>query len=301
MENVSLLVNSCDKYATAWYPYFELVKKYWPEHPKKIYLNSERKRYICENLNIISINASAESTWSARLYRALEAIDTKYVIFSLEDFFLLGKVDQKAIDQCIEWMEDDPDIAVCRLSTWDAKGLEQRWKGSNFRIAPPTMKYRLDTQVALWNRETLMSFIDLSESPWEFEGNGSKRIISSNKKFLWYFQEDVFDINKMIFPYSIDQRCGYGIAWGKWLWNNKRWFLKNGINHVQFSQLGILSERNVKARFNILYNNNPQGVAKIAKPFYRGWVRIDAAWRNIRCLGLRRGLKEIKSFFIKSR
>ena len=47
--------------------------------------------------------------------------------------------------------------------------LKKVWKNSEFRIAESEILYRLDTQVALWNRETLMSFLDLSENPWQFE------------------------------------------------------------------------------------------------------------------------------------
>lgn len=290
-ENCSLLVCSCDKYSTAWYPYFELIKKYWPEHPQKIYLNTETKQYRCEGLDIQTINSDKHCTWSERLYHCLTQIDTKYVVFSLEDFFLLGYVDQKTIDQCMQWMEEDGNIAVCRLYHSNLSKLKKVWKNSRFRIAESNIQYRLDTQVALWNRETLLSFLDKSENPWQFEEKGSKRVANSKKTFLWLYHEKDFDIDGMVFPYGVKPIYGYGIAWGRWLWKNKEWFKKNGITGVNMRQLGVLSEKSVKRRFRILYNPHPTGTGKLVKPFYRILDRAEKVGQNIRIYGFRNGLK----------
>ena len=56
-----------------------------------------------------------------------------------------------------------------------------------FRIATSDITYRLETQFALWRKKDLMSFIDVRENPWEFESIGSKRIIGTEKKFLWCY------------------------------------------------------------------------------------------------------------------
>ena len=297
-ENCSLLVCSCDKYATAWYPYFELIKKYWPEHPQKIYLNTETKQYHCEGLEIQTINSSGNCTWSQRLYHCLDQIDTKYVVFSLEDFFLLDYVNQSKMNRCMEWMEEDSSIAVCRFYASNLDKLKKVWKNSEFRIAESDILYRLDTQVALWNRETLMSFLDLSENPWQFEEKGSKRVAGSEKKFLWLYQKNDFDLDGMIFPYINNPRYGYGIAWGRWLWNNKVWFEKNQIKNVDVHKLGVLSERSVDRRYRMLYCSNPQGMAKVLRAFYRGIDKMEKVTQNVRIYGFRKGLK-ISSVGIK--
>ena len=128
MNNISFVVSSCDKYSTAWKPYFELVKKFWPEHPERIYLISESKQYVDSELNIQCENYPESYTWSERLYHTLEKIDTEYIIFSLEDFFLLGPVKQEVIDRCIGWMDENREIAECRLSAWCARDLGEYWE-----------------------------------------------------------------------------------------------------------------------------------------------------------------------------
>lgn len=292
MDNCSLVVSSCDKYETAWYPYFELIKKYWKDRPKKIYLITETKIYTHEGFDIICINAGTKCTWSERLYRCLSLINSKYIIFSLEDFYLLGKVKSSQLEKCYEWMEENSEIAVCRLAVSNDRRLKRCAQYDHFYIAENDIGYRLDTQFALWNREVLISFLDLSESPWQFEGNGTERIKATKKVFLWNFAEDDFDISSMIIPYRNNPEYGYAIHWGKWLWNNKEWFEKNNIKDVNYKKLGILSERSVKRRLKYLYNRNPDRLGKIIKGIYQVFDIIDRLAQNIRIYGWKAGLKE---------
>lgn len=292
MDKISLVVSSCDKYSTAWKPYFELLKRFWPDHPTKIYLISESRQYKDNSLNVMTFNYPSECTWSERLYRTLNSIETEYIIFSLEDFFLLGPVNQQTIRKCIDWMDKDNRIAECRLSAWHAVNLSEKWSDdSSFRIAGPDVPFRLDTQVAIWRRTDLMSFIDRKESPWEFEGWGTERIKNTEKIFLWHYQEDSADISQMPFPYLINQQLGYGIAWGHWLWNNKSWFRKCGINGVQYWRLGTISERCAEHRFKYLYNPEMKGRRSLAKSWYNLCRQTKYATHNVLSMGIVKGLK----------
>lgn len=292
-NKLTLVVSSCDKYSTAWKPYFELVKKFWPGHPKDIFLITESKTYSDDELNINVVNFPSQHTWSERLYATLEMIDTEYVIFSLEDFFLLGNVRQEVIDRCIAWMEENHEIAECRLSAWQAKELGDYWKpGFSFRIAGRNTPFRLDTQIAIWRRSDLMSFIDLKETPWQFEGWGTERIKSSDKIFLWHYQDDQSDITKMPFPYLIEQAKGYGIAWGHWLWNNKAWFKKCGIKGVQYWRLGVISERCARHRFMYLYDPAMENRRSLAKTYYNLCQQAKYAIHNVLSMGVGKGVKK---------
>lgn len=270
--DVTLVVSSCDKYEDAWYPYFELIKKYWPDHPEQICLITETKNYTCAGLNIKVFNYDENLTWSERLYNTLAAIPTKYIIFSLEDFFLLDYVKQEKIEECYRWMEANPQIAVCRLVASDHPNLKETEEYKDFRIADNTVGYRLDTQMALWNRETLMSFIDLSESPWRFEEDGTKRIMDTKKIFLWHYSEDLSDWKNDVVCYRL-LHDGYGISWGHWLWKNKAWFRQNGIKNVNF-RLGVLSKKTVWLRWKYLYPHDAKGFIKVIKPLWLWIVRL---------------------------
>lgn len=292
LDQCSLIVSSCDKHETAWFPYFELILKYWKDHPKQIYLISETKSYHHDGLQIQCVTPGINTTWSQRLYQCLSQVNTKYILFSLEDFFLLGPVKTGRIEECILWMNENPNIAVCRLAVSNDKGLKPSVQYKDFYIAGKEVGYRLDTQFALWNKETLLSFLDLSESPWKFEEVGTQRIMNTDKIFLWKYAMNDFDLENMIIPYRNNPKYGFGIAWGNWLWNNQKWFEENEISNVKFKKLGVLSERCVKRRFRYLYTQNPGAVGKMMQSVYRMVVRIEKCLQNIRIYGLKNGIKE---------
>jgi hypothetical protein len=210
----------------------------------------------------------------------------------LEDFFLLGKVKTDRIEECIQWMNENPNIAECRLAVSNDIGLRPTAQYKDFYTAGNDVGYRLDTQFALWDKETLLSFLDLSENPWKFEENGTKRILNSDKIFLWKYDKNDFDLENMIVPYRNDPKYGFGIAWGNWLWNNPKWFKENEIYNVDLKKLGVLSKRCVKRRFRFLYVQNPGFAGKIIQHCYRIPVRFGKVLQNIRIYGWKAGMKE---------
>ncbi len=291
-NDIALFVASCDKYRSAWYPFFELIKMYWPGHPDKIYLSTETHSYRCLGLNIITLNAPDNIPWSQRIIEALQRIPEKYVIFTLEDFFLLGNVDNQAISRCKNWMDEDASIVECRLSTYATIHEGEQYQGSDFRICPPNHSYRIDTQVAVWRKDFLISILDPSESPWQFETQGSIRSMSLSEKLLWFSPKDEDDIATMIFPYYNGHQQGYGIGWGKWRPKNRQWFKENGIDGVKFGQLGELSEKDIERRYKYLYVNPTTLKGRIVKQVMKSCIAIDRLYREIRLNGLQ-GVKKI--------
>ncbi len=295
-KKCALLVSTSDNYSTTWYPYFELVKHYWKNHPLKIYLNTETKEFCDEELSIINIVGGKQKTWSKRLYDSLVQIDEEYVFFSLEDFFLLGAVKDEILEKALNWMEASQNIAVCRFIPSNSEKLVYDERYEPFRIATSDITYRLETQFALWRKKDLMSFIDVRENPWEFESIGSKRIIGTEKKFLWCYSEKAEDLTISAFPYHTGPINGYGVAWGRWLFNNKKWFKENGIKGVKFGKLGVLSKRLVDLRYKYLYRvgkKPARGFAKLIQKIYKLIDKIEKGLAQIRINGFKKGIKNI--------
>lgn len=285
-EDVTLLVSSCDKYSTAWFPFFELIKKNWPRHPDKIVLNTEKLSYTHEGLNIKTINEPhINATWSQRLLNCLNQIDTEYIIFSLEDFFLQAPVKHGTIENCLKKMKSNAEIACFRLKASDDINLK-KIDGDIFALADKMVSYRLDTQFALWRKQILMSFIDETESPWEFEGKGTQRIKETDKLFYWFYTENPEVISdNLIVPYVIGHFTGYGIQWGKWLYNNAELFERFGIK-ADFKKLGVLSEKAVKLRIQTVYNPNAKGMDKILKIILSCKLKIVHIFEILRYEGM---------------
>ena len=105
LDKVSLLVSSCDLYEDAWNPFFQLIYRNWPQHPNNIFLLSEEKTFNCDYMNIETINTKKGTPWTERLRFALDKIDTEYVLFSLEDYFVHAYVNNEAFIDAVKQLD----------------------------------------------------------------------------------------------------------------------------------------------------------------------------------------------------
>ena len=245
-KDVTILVNSCDKYEDAWEPFFRLLKIQWPECENcKIVLSTESKIYNCDFLNvktIISPLSPKNCAWSTRLKHTLEQIDTEYVLFFLEDFFLLEKVQTDIFEKALSILKNNAKICLVEFPS-----VEQNYKAIESIIYEKVFKkvsliepYRAKVMVSLWRKKDFQNLLFENENPWVCEKETSIRTIAYNKKILR--QDYLF--SKPTFYYHINPKLGFGITQGKWLKNNKAFFESNGIFGINYTNLGV--EENAK-------------------------------------------------------
>lgn len=173
----TLLVNSCDAYSDLWEPFFRILIANWDPIPYPIILNTESLAFSFPSLEIHTFGLYPKENnvpWGERLIATLQRIDTEFILFMLDDFFLLDRVDQERINQCISWMTENPEIAVFSFSRTHQPNIRDG-KYPHFERRPQNGEYRLNTQAAVWRREKLISYIRPHESPWEWELYGSIR------------------------------------------------------------------------------------------------------------------------------
>lgn len=177
-NSVPLIVSSCDKCSDLWQPFFYLVKKFWPNFNRKVYLCTDTKTFACEEFDITCpLRMPSGSTWSENLIALLESIDEEFVLLMLEDFWLKENVDVVKLQQCEKIIKNDPSVGfICLVHQLDPSS--ENPTSSNYpnlieygRYTP----YRVTTQAGLWRRDYLLSLLRKHESAWWFEIFGSKR------------------------------------------------------------------------------------------------------------------------------
>lgn len=210
MQNkCAVLVNSCDSYKDTWYPFFAILKNRWKDLKYPIYLNTESESYKDNDLNITCINYAKKCAWGKRVKNALNQIDSKYVLFMLDDFFLLDDVKTNKIEECMKKMDEDKNIACFSFNPKKEDEIDiDDGLLKDFLRRPDVCKYKLNCQIGLWRREYLLSYIRDHESPWDFETLGSKRAERYKEKF-YILKPDV----DPIFDYDFQK---YGVIRGKW-------------------------------------------------------------------------------------
>lgn len=169
-EVCTLLVSSCDGYSDLWRPYFNLIASYWPDCPFSKALITEA---LCPPLPGVScLGLGRGRDWSSLLLDALSRIETPYVLFTLEDFFLRSAVDNNRMVRLLQDCLND-NLAMLRLVP--RPGPDGLVAGKEYGEVPAGAPYRVSTQAAFWKREVLIKLLRAGESAWEFEVNGSAR------------------------------------------------------------------------------------------------------------------------------
>ena len=247
-QNVTFLVNSCDKYEDAWHPFFECLWHFAGDIPYPIILNTETKQYADQHYNLCCINSETRRplTWSKRLLHVLEYIQTDFVFFLLEDYFLKDTFDWNRFQKVIDFIGTHPDVCMVDIRPRWASNLEEKIKnqtefsnvGDSFRERD-SKEFNITCSPGIWRTDALRSLLRAHEDVWDFEIYVGLRA----KKYGWKVIR--FDTRTPgIYEYDYQIWTGMGITAGHWLPENKPFFDNLGIA-VNYDRLGIINAREV--------------------------------------------------------
>ncbi len=240
--DITILVNSCDFYEDAWDPFFKLLKIQWPNCPYNIALNTENREYECKFMNVRTIKTGKEVSWTARLRSALYQIDSEYILFFLEDFFLLSEVREESFSKAIEIISSDNKIGLVHFTPSEISMNIPKYDLENCFYELPVRKRTLRTRVAvsLFRKEYFLRLLYKDESPWQYERESHIRSMFAGYKIM----RQNYDMYPPTFTYVLDHRCGIGITAKRWLINSKSFFESMGINDINYDKLGVLEDKN---------------------------------------------------------
>lgn len=236
MEKVTILINSCDLYEDAWEPGLKLFKIQWPDCPYDFVLNTETKKYNGEIKNVRTVCCIKKCTWTERFRYVLEQIDSPYVLFTLDDYFLLNKVNSNVFEQAVSVMDKNPNVGMICLAQTDRENVKtNQYEDDNFYSRVIDKKCKIWCRTCLYRREYLIKLLKDHETIWEFEQYASYRA-----KRLNYIILQQNNNESECFTFKIKIEDGYGITLRKWLPQNVELFEKYGIE-VNFDRLGFFN------------------------------------------------------------
>ena len=191
---MKIIVLSCNKYKSLWKPFFSLLDKYYPNHPKCYLVCETEKCKYCETINVNS------EIWTKRFRQALEQIDDDKVLVMLDDFFIRQPVNQERINN----IKLDDNTACYNF---ELEYREPAEKLDGWDIQKNNQIYLTSTQPSLWRKDCLISLLKYDMSPWEFE----TQVINSPYVFYINNKDYIIDIGYRHQPLNI----GWGITRGK--------------------------------------------------------------------------------------
>lgn len=238
--DVTILVNSCDLYEDTWYPFFKLLQLQWPDCPYRIVLHTETKEYNCPFMNVETIKSGSDKSWTARLKYALNEIDSEFVLFFLEDFFLLKEVRTEAFAKALSIIKQNDDVGLVHFTPTEKEMPEPKNDLENCFYELPVRKRTLRTRVAvsLFRKDYFLKLLYGDENPWQYERESHIRSMFAGYKIV---RQD-YSLYPPTFTYCLDHDIGIGVTSRKWLKNNKTFFESMGIHDVDYDRLGIMTD-----------------------------------------------------------
>ena len=234
--DITILINSCDIYKDAWEPFIRLFFIQWKDCPYPIIINSETTIYKGVYSEKVKTICSIEKniSWSKRFRRCLEKVDTEFVLFILEDYFIQNVVSTDVFEHAHLLMKQNKKIGMAALSYGASNVEDGNFEDDYFYSRIINEKNKIWCRINLYRRDYLLNLIRDHENMWEFEQYASYRA-----KKLPFFIIQQKDSVPECFTFYVKYEEGYGISGRKWLPKNKDLFEKYGIE-VNFDNLGFL-------------------------------------------------------------
>lgn len=169
----TVIISTCDKFSDLWDIHFDLMKKAWGDCPAKVILATDNKtdsKY--DGVEIISAGEGTEIT--QRLAKAIEYVNTKYVLFTLDDYFLTEKIYNSKLESAVSFM-DDNGVDYLRLYKASRGYLKREeavksedFSGFYFRNISEG-NYKISLYPGLWRTDFMKKTLKEPMNAWQYE------------------------------------------------------------------------------------------------------------------------------------
>lgn len=175
----TILVSTNDAYAACWDPFCHGFQKYWPDCPYPVVFTTNLQSAPCGT----SIMLGKDPGWSRTMLQTLEKVQTPFLIYMQEDYWLRQPISSEVIASYIQLMAAGlaDFINLNRRLPFSGRVCDQ---DSRLSILDTAVEYRASLQIAIWRRQTFLDLLEPDESPWQFEGNGTIRSRRYEDRFL---------------------------------------------------------------------------------------------------------------------
>lgn len=169
-KDYSVIISTCDKFSDLWDANVAFLEKNWGDRGVDTYFVTDKptdREY--ENVKIISAGEGTEIT--ERIRAALCVIKTKYIVFLLDDYFLIDPINTGKIDGYISLMEKE-NLDYLRLYTFlNAKYFKEKIGNCDdvFRITTDA-RYNINLYPCVFSREFLAATAEgETKNAWQYE------------------------------------------------------------------------------------------------------------------------------------
>lgn len=167
-NKMTMLILSCNKFSDLWDGHVKQLEENWNERNIKTYIvTDEPTDQKFPNVEIIV--AEGQPEWSDRLKYALSLVDTEYVFVTLDDYFLIKKVNSQRINELVSMM-DAENIDYVRLFPHPKGATKEKLKNySQVSWINTDETYSVNLYSGIWKKNFLEKTTVESRSAWLYE------------------------------------------------------------------------------------------------------------------------------------
>ncbi len=167
-KNMTMLILSCDKFSDLWDGNVKLLEQNWPDRDMETYIVTDASTDK-EYRDIKIIAAGTDREWSERLAFALQSVKTDYVFITLDDYFLVEKVNNSSIVALTDMM-DEESIDYVRLFKRPKRATREELPGyTGVKRVDITCNYSVNLYSGIWKKEFIEYCVKKPLNAWEFE------------------------------------------------------------------------------------------------------------------------------------
>ena len=178
--NISVLIGCCDDYSFLWDNFNTLFKKYWKLKTKN-YLVSETKDFIDGDYITLT---PGKLPWGQRMLNAIDLIDTDYIFFILDDYYLSEEINYELINEHINFLEEYSANKIMLDIDYGEPIYQLNHIKDNLYTFKNGSDYLNSIQPSIWEKKYLKKVLKPNYSPWDFELVGNEYTKSINPKIL---------------------------------------------------------------------------------------------------------------------
>jgi len=177
MNEIALIIHTCDRYQLLYRGFEYFFKKNWPYHlPIKYYFLTEEIDYQSDVFTNIK---TGKGEWSDRLLNGLNQIPEQYIIYFQEDMWLSRPVDPETLEKIFEFALYK-EISLLKLSSnsvYQTNSTGNYINGLSISTVNTRFSdYLMSHQVSIWNKAFFAAQLVYKEHPWRNEREGTKRL-----------------------------------------------------------------------------------------------------------------------------
>lgn len=191
LEDLAILVSSCDKFSDLWSTHFKLLKENWPNIKYNIYLVTDKVTNILVD-GVTIITTEKDLDFPMRIKYATKIIKENYILLTLDDYFLIHAVNQDNISILLNIIKEKK---IHYLSLYNRRFDKEKYFKDIHYIHKIDLNnsYAINLYPAIWDKSFLAYTINDNINAWEYEVSLTNKAKLFNAKCV-YSQAGVFRI-----------------------------------------------------------------------------------------------------------